>query len=72
LGHLARPLTPKSGAKAIVFLGRNNGLPWNAALDIRVGSNSEVPARNWEVRFALSNGHRLPGLSGPKSANGQH
>jgi hypothetical protein len=32
LGHLARPLTPKSGAKAIVFLGRDNGLPWNAAL----------------------------------------
>jgi carbonic anhydrase len=29
LGHLARPLTPKSGAKAIVFLGRDNGLPWN-------------------------------------------
>jgi len=40
--------------------------------DFRYGSNSEVPARNWEVRFALSNGHRLPGLSGPKSANGQH
>jgi len=38
LGHLARPLTPKSGAKAIVFLGRDNGLPWNAALDVRVGS----------------------------------
>ena len=38
----------------------------------QAGSNSEVPARNWEVRFALSNGHRLPGLSGPKSANGQH
>ena len=37
--------------------------------DFRYGSNSEVPARNWEVRFALSNGHRLPGLSGPKSAN---
>src|SRR5258705_7005545 len=39
LGHLARPLTPKSGAKAIVFLGRDNGLPWNAALDVRVGSS---------------------------------
>src|SRR5260370_36739765 len=38
LGHLARPLTPKSAAKAIVFLGRDNGLPWNAALDVRVGS----------------------------------
>jgi len=36
LGHLARSLTPKSGAKAIVFLGRDNGLPWNAALDVRV------------------------------------
>src|SRR6266852_8924409 len=31
LGHLARPLTPKSGAKAIVFLGRDNGLPWKGA-----------------------------------------
>ena len=40
LGHLARPLTPKSGAKAIVFLGRDNGLPWNAALDVRVGSKA--------------------------------
>jgi hypothetical protein len=38
LGHLGRPLTPKSGAKAIVFLGRDNGLPWNAALDVRIGS----------------------------------
>jgi hypothetical protein len=37
-----------------------------------IGSNSEVPARNWEVRFALRNGHCLPGLSGPKSANRQH
>jgi len=34
--HLARSLTPKSGAKAIVFLGRDNGLPWNAALDVNV------------------------------------
>jgi hypothetical protein len=24
--------------------------------------------RNWEVRFALNNGHRQPDLSGPKSA----
>ena len=24
--------------------------------------------RNWEVRFALINGHRQPDLSGPKSA----
>ena len=44
LGRLARPLTPKAGAKAIVFLGRDNGLPWNAALDIRVGSTLEVAA----------------------------
>jgi len=34
LGHPARRLTPNSNAKAIVFLGRDNGLPWNAALDI--------------------------------------
>ena len=25
--------------------------------------------RNWEVRFALNNGHRQPDLLGPKSAN---
>jgi hypothetical protein len=25
--------------------------------------------RNWEVRFALNNGHRQPDLSGPKSAS---
>ena len=25
LSHLARPLTPKTGAKVIVFLGRGNG-----------------------------------------------
>jgi hypothetical protein len=25
--------------------------------------------RNWEVRFALNNGHRQPDLSGPKSAD---
>jgi len=25
--------------------------------------------RNWEVRFALNNGHRQPDRSGPKSAN---
>jgi len=31
LGHLARPITPKSGAKSLsCFLGRDNGLPWNA------------------------------------------
>jgi len=24
--------------------------------------------RNWEVRFALNNGHRQPDLLGPKSA----
>src|SRR5712671_3218820 len=28
-------------------------------------SNSEVGVRNWEVRFALNNGHRQPDLSGP-------
>ena len=32
------------------------------------GSTSEVPARKWEVRFTLNNGHRQPDLSGPKSA----
>jgi hypothetical protein len=35
---------------------------------VSFGSNSEVPARNWEVRFALRNGHHLPDLRGPKSA----
>jgi hypothetical protein len=34
-----------------------------------LGSNSEVRARNWAVRFTLKNRHRQPGLSGPKSAN---
>ena len=37
--------------------------------DFRYRSNSEVRARNWEVRFTLKNRHRQPGLSGPKSAN---
>ena len=32
-------------------------------------TNSEVEARNREVSIALKNGHRQPGLSGPKSAN---
>jgi len=45
LGHLARPLTPNPGVKAIVFLGRDNGLPWNAALDARVGSFPDVGPR---------------------------
>src|SRR6266702_5595809 len=41
LGHLARrPLTPKYGAKAIVFSGRGNGLAWNAALAVRNGDQS--------------------------------
>ena len=31
------------------------------------GSNSEVRARNWAVRFTLKNRRRQPGLSGPKS-----
>src|SRR5260370_11849085 len=35
---------PHSEAKAIVFLGRDNGLPWNAAPDVRVGSKSEILA----------------------------
>jgi hypothetical protein len=36
------------------------------------GSNSEVWVRNWEVRFALNNGHRQPDLSGPKRARTRH
>ena len=35
-----------------------------------LGSNSEVRARNWEVRFTLTNRRRQPGLSRPKSARG--
>ena len=35
---------------------------------VRFGSNAEVRAGNRTVRFALKNGHRQPGLSGPKSA----
>jgi hypothetical protein len=35
---------------------------------IHLGSNSEVRARNWAVRFTLKNRHHQPGLSGPKSA----
>ena len=57
LGRLARPLTPKAGAKAIVFLGRDNGLPWNAALDARVGSNLEVAAIANHVCSTPNNRH---------------
>ena len=39
-----------------------------SAHDVCIGSNSEVQARNWGVRFTLKNRHRQPGLSGPKSA----
>jgi hypothetical protein len=35
--------------------------------DFRFGSNSEVRARNWAVRFTLKNRRRQPGLSGPKT-----
>jgi hypothetical protein len=41
----------------------------NARPDHTCGSNSEVRARNWAVRFTLKNRHRQPGLSGPKSAD---
>src|SRR6266446_10148027 len=41
----------------------------NLLADVRVGSKSEVRMLNREVGFALNNGHRQPGLSGPKSAN---
>jgi hypothetical protein len=37
-----------------------------------MGPNSEVRARNWEVRFALTNGHGQPGLSGPFRARLGH
>jgi hypothetical protein len=40
--------------------------------DVRSGSNSDVRARNWAVRFTLKNRRRQPGLSGPKSANRRH
>lgn len=38
--------------------------------DFRYRSNSEVGARNWEVRFTLKNRHRQPVLSGPKGPEG--
>jgi hypothetical protein len=44
------------------------GVPLFSARD-GFGSNSEVQARNREVRFSLKNRHRQAGLSGPKSAN---
>jgi hypothetical protein len=40
--------------------------------NFRLSSNSEVQARNGEVRFSLKNRHRQAGLSGPKSANKRH
>jgi hypothetical protein len=39
-----------------------------SAHDVCIGSNSEVQARNWGVRFTLKNRHRQPSRSGPKSA----
>ena len=47
-------------------------LPNTQPIDVRIGPNSEVRARNWAVRFTLKNRRRQPGLSGPKSANGRH
>ena len=41
-----------------MFLGRDNGLPWNAALDVRVGSNPEVAALARHVRSTLKSRHR--------------
>jgi hypothetical protein len=40
--------------------------------DVRIGSNSEVRARNSEVRFSLKNRHCRAGLSGPRSAISRH
>ena len=37
--------------------------------NVAFGSNSEVRARNWEVRLTLKNRHRRWCLLGPKSAN---
>jgi hypothetical protein len=37
-----------------------------------MGSNSEVWARNWAVRFTFKNRRRQPGLSGSKSARRRH
>src|SRR5258705_11651639 len=45
LGHLARPLTPKSGAKAIVFLGRDNGLPWTRRWMSELGQSRHFGGR---------------------------
>src|SRR6266849_5980281 len=59
LGHLARPLTPNSGAKALVFLGRDNGLPWNAALDVRVGSDLEGGDDASHVGSSPASRHRV-------------
>src|ERR1700736_5275067 len=36
---------------------------------VRNGSDSDFDPRNREVRFITVNGHRRPGLPGPKSAN---
>jgi len=35
-GHLVRPLTPKSGAEVIVFLGHDKWFPRNVVLVVRV------------------------------------
>jgi len=72
LGHLARPLTPKSGAKAIVFLGRDNGLPWNAALDVRVGSKAVLTAPKSDFRSSPNNGHHASERPLPKGAKRGH
>ena len=42
--------------------------PFLPCVQVSFGSNSEVRARNWTVRFTLKNRRRQPGLSGPKSA----
>jgi hypothetical protein len=70
LGHLARPLTPKSGAKAIVFLGRDNGLPRNAALDVRVGSIATKIDHSGHFRLSLNSGSTEDIALGPFRAKG--
>jgi hypothetical protein len=72
LGHLARPLTPKSGAKAIVFLGRDNGFLGNAALDVRSGSKADLSVPNSDVGFSPMSGHHQLGPACPKSARRRH
>jgi len=56
------------GTHAGPFNDRCGSVTYSERCDFRCGSNSEVRARNWVVRFTLKNRRRQPGLSGPRSA----